>query len=139
MSRIDDTQESLLTHLNDTLAQPVIEGSIPDIETVKVGPSGYIEPYYVIQFGDLSPGRANMATPLLDDYRMPIYIQAVAPRAKIARRMANRLNEVMVGFSIETAGTVRKRSGGSTYGENQSEGGVEMYVAPASYDLLVQL
>ena len=132
-------QEDILTLLNDALAQPVIEQSIPDSQTVRRNQAGVIEPYVAIQFGDTQQqGNRSMIGPTGDDYVIPVYTQAIAPTPKIARQIANRIRVALLGSSFEWSGSMRKRPGGGMFPITASNGATECYVSPASFGILIQ-
>lgn len=132
-------QEAILTALDSALAQEVVEQAIPDAQTVKRDSSGNIKPYVAIQFGDLQQGVGrSFAGPRGDDYILPVYVQAVAPTAKIARQIINKVRNVMLGADYPWSGNVRKRSGGMLYPINASNSATEAFVSPASFGVVMQ-
>lgn len=138
---IETVQQGVLDLLDAAIAQPIYEQSIPDINTVRRNETTRkIDPYVAIQFGDLQQGRRyNMATPMGDDYILPIYTQAIAPTAKVARQINNRVVMALLAQSLPWAGSIRKRSGGNMWPLVNSNAATEAYSAPASFGLLVQL
>lgn len=139
MSTIQETQESVLTLLRDELAQPVIEQGIPDIETVERNTVGDIDPYFAVQFGDLqnSTGKSFMG-PRGHDYDMPIYVQCIAPDPSTARKLQNKMVDVMLGVSFEWSGDMAKRPGGGMFPMTNSNSATEAYVTASSFGLPVQ-
>jgi hypothetical protein len=132
-------QEDILAFLNDAIAQPVIEQSIPDSQTVLRNSAGDIQPYVAVQFGDSQQqGSRAMAGPLGDDYVIPIYTQAIGPTPKIARQIANRVRAALLGAAFEWSGTLRKRPGGGMFPITSSNGATECYQTPASFGLMYQ-
>lgn len=138
---IEVIQQDVLDRLDAALSQPIHEQSIPDIDTVvRNATTRKIEPYVAIQFGDLQQGRRyNLATPMGDDYILPIYTQAIAPTAKAARQINNRIVMAMLSQTFPWAGSIRKRSGGNMWPLVNSNAATEAFSAPASFGLLVQL
>lgn len=140
MGSIEAAQDDVLTYLRAELAQPVYEVSIPDSQTVIRNSHGMIDPYVAIQFGDLQQGVTfNMATSLGDDYTLPVYLEAVAPTAEIARRMGARITGLLLGYSPPFCGQFRKRSGGLVYPLTASNAAVEAYMMPASFATMIQV
>lgn len=139
MSTIQETQESVLTLLRDELAQPVIEQGIPDIETVERNTVGDIDPYFAVQFGDLqnSTGKSFMG-PRGHDYDMPIYVQCIAPDPSTARKLQNKMVDVMLGVSFDWSGDMAKRPGGGMFPMTNSNRATEAYVTASSFGLPVQ-
>lgn len=140
MPSLDETTDAILDYLTNSFAQPVFEMGVPDTDTVPRNEVGAIYPLIAVQFGDIIPmGARNMATPRGDDYHIPIYIQFVAPRPKIARQLYNKGIDVFLGESFPFSGSVRKRVGGGMFTLNGSNGATEAYMYPASFALLTQL
>lgn len=139
MANISETQTAILELLGTAFAQPIVEQGVPDIETVLRNPSGQIDPYIAIQFGDLQQGRTySFVGPRGDDYIMPLYFQCIAPKADIARGLYNKLMDVFLGEDFPWSGNVRKRAGGGMFTMTNSNSATEAYAAPASFGLLVQ-
>lgn len=138
MLSIETTQEAVLTLLG-TLPQEVVEQAVPDTSTVLRNSEGAIDPYIAIQFGDLQQGyTSNMASVRGDDYILPIYTQAVGPTPKIARQVANRVVDKLLGKTFTYAGNIRKRPGGGMFPIVATNGATEAYMFPASFGLLIQ-
>lgn len=138
-STIGITQEEMLALIDAAFVQPVVEQGIPDIDTVRRNSVGDIEPYIAIQLGDLQQGRnRSFVGPRGDDYVMPIYAQCIAPSAKIARQLQNKLVDVLLGAGFPWSGNVRKRPGGGMYTMTNSNSATEAYSFPSSFGLLVQ-
>lgn len=136
----DIVSEFILDLLRENLAQPVYEVAIPDPDTVERNESQSIEPYVAVQFGDLQQiGSRNMQSTVNDDYRLPIYIQSVGPTAAIARRIATRVNRVMLGTMVPYGGEIRKRAGGGMFPLIASSGAIEAFQMPASFAAPIQL
>lgn len=139
MANISETQTEILALLGTAFAQPIVEQGVPDIETVRRNPSGQIDPYIAIQFGDLQQGRTySFVGPRGDDYVMPLYFQCIAPKAGIARDLYNKLLDVFLGEDFPWSGNVRKRAGGGMFTMTNSNSATEAYSFPASFGLLVQ-
>ena len=132
-------QEAILTALDTALAQEVVEQAIPDSQTVKRDASGKIKPYVAIQFGDLQQGVSrSFVGPRGDDYVLPVYVQAVAPTAKSARQIINKVRNVLLGADYPWSGNVRKRAGGMMYPVAATNAATEAYVSPASFGVVMQ-
>lgn len=140
MSNEDQIQEAFLALLDSALPEKVIEQAIPDADLVERDPvSGVILPYVAVQFGDLQQGRAtSFCGPRGDDYILPIYVQALGPTPRIARRLANRVRDAILGNDVKFSGSVRKRAGGGMYPLVTSNGATEAYIMPASFGVLIQ-
>lgn len=140
MPNVGSIQDQILAFLDDQFIQPVIEQSIPEIETVRRNvTTGKIEPYIAIQFGDIQQGRAtSMIGPRGDDYSLPIYVQCIAPTAKVARDLQNKLVDRMLGWYVPWSGQVRKRPGGGMFALNNSNNSTEALMFPASFSIPVQ-
>lgn len=139
MANIAETQTEILEFLDTAFAQPIVEQGVPDIETVLRNPSGQIDPYIAIQFGDLQQGRTySFVGPRGDDYVMPLYFQCIAPTPEIARGLYNKLMDEFLGEDFPWSGNVRKRAGGGMFTMTNSNSATEAYAAPASFGLLVQ-
>lgn len=140
MFSVDDIQQKILDFLTAQLNHPVIDQSIPDINTVARDSSGRIKPYLAVQFGDLQDdGVRSMIGVRGNDYRMPIYIQAIAPTPKGARGISNRVTNLFLGETFPWAGTVRKRAGGGMWPITNSNFATEAYMQPASFSLVMEL
>lgn len=132
-------QEAILADLGTAIQQDVVEQSIPDPRTVKRNEYGDIDLYVAIQFGDLQQaGSRSFAGPRADDYILPVYVQAVAPEASLARKLANRVRNAMLGNVYSWSGNVRKRAGGPMYPIVSSNSATEAYVQPISFGVVIQ-
>jgi hypothetical protein len=138
---IDDTQDAILEYLDNEIGVTVAEHAIPSLQSLPRDVTGKIVPYVAVQFGDLIPvpRGEGFAGPLFDDYRLPLYFQAVAHSAEEARRLANFVTGIFLGQTFPFGGDVRKRVGGSMFPLENNNGGVEAYIAPLSFSLLVQI
>lgn len=140
MSSLEQIPEDVLTHLRAALAQDVHEQAVPDAFTVRRNSAGGVVPYYAVQFGDpQAQGTRSMGGARGDDYVMPIYTQAVASDASVARRMGFRMTDVLLGTDIPSGAEVRKRAGGAMFPIVSSTGAAEAYMWPASFGLLIQI
>lgn len=140
MFSVELAQEELIAYLETSFIQPVVEQAIPDSKTVKRNTSGAVIPYIAFQFSDLSQGRTtSMVGPRGDDYNLVVNAQAVADTPKTARRMANKLNDVMLGFSPDWSGEVRKRAGGGMFPMIASNSATEAYMFPCSFSVAVEI
>jgi len=137
---LDEVQDAFLSALETAIPQKVVEQAIPDIDTVERYPDGSVKVYVALQFGDLMEGQTHSAAgPIGDDYIVPVYVQAVAPSAEIARKVANRVVSAVLGESFQWSGSVRKRLGGGLWPIVGSNGATEAYLAPASFSVPMQL
>lgn len=140
MSNETVIQEGIIALLESAFAQPLVEQAVPDSKTVLRNEStGDIDPYIAYSFGDIQQGRAySMVGPRGDDYDMPLYIQVVAPEAGIARRLGNKVRDVLLGEGFPWTGSIRKRPGGGMFPLVASTGATEAYIMPASFGVLIQ-
>lgn len=139
MLSIEETQDAILATLTAEFVQPIVEQAVPNTQTVKRDKAGKIQPYVAVQFGDLQEGNVHSAAgPEGDDYRIPIYIQAIAGSAKVARQLANKTIRTLLARDFPWSGSIRKRPGGGMWPIVQSDGATEAYMFPASFSLLVQ-
>lgn len=138
-SKIEDIQQAILDYLDLQFAQPVVEQGVADANTVLRNAAGAIDPYIAIQFGDLQQGVArSMIGPRGDDYILPMYFQCIAPTPALARKIQNKLLDVMLGAQFPWAGNVRKRPGGGMFSTTNSSAATEAYTMPSSFGLVVQ-
>lgn len=139
MSNETSIQEDIIAYLESSFAQPLVEQAVPDSKTVLRNKAGDVDPYIAYSFGDLQQGQTfAMAGPRWDDYVMPIYTQVIAPDAGIARRLSNKLGDVLLGEDFPWTGSIRKRAGGGMFPLVASTGATEAYIMPASFGVLVQ-
>lgn len=139
MSNETVIQEGIIALLESSFAQPLVEQAVPDSKTVLRNSAGDVDPYIAYSFGDIQQGRAySMAGPRWDDYDMPLYIQVVAPDAGIARRLGNKVRDVLLGEGFPWTGSIRKRPGGGMFPLVASTGATEAYIMPASFGVLIQ-
>lgn len=141
MLNLVEVQDEIINRLAEKLSIPLVEQAIPDADTVrKVG--GKIEPYAALQFGDpqdRAEGRGFTGV-RGNDYELPIYIQVVAAETTRARKLASgQVLDVMLGFSQDWTGEVRKKSGGNMWPLVNSNGATEAYLYPSSWAVTVQL
>lgn len=139
MSNETQIQGDIIAHLESSFAQPLVEQAVPDSKTVLRNSTGDVDPYIAYSFGDTQQGRAySMAGPRWDDYELPIYTQVIAPDAGIARRLGNKLRDVLLGEDFPWTGSIRKRPGGGMFPLVASTGATEAYIMPASFGVLIQ-
>lgn len=139
MSNETVIQEGIIALLESAFAQPLVEQAVPDSKTVLRNAAGDVDPYIAYSFGDTQQGRAySMAGPRWDDYDMPFYIQVVAPEAGIARRLGNKVRDVLLGEDFPWTGSIRKRPGGGMFPLVASTGATEAFIMPASFGVLIQ-
>lgn len=139
---LEQIQEDILTYLDTVVfpAEEVVEQAIPDINTVKRNGSGLIDPYVVVQIGDIQPwGSTSFVGPRGDDYVLPLYLQVVSPIPKLSRRLQNQAIDRFLGASFPWAGQIRKRVSGGQMPITNSDGTVECYINPVSFGIVVQL
>lgn len=122
-------------------AQKVVVGAMPDTETLIRNKQSKVDPYVVLQFGDLQPwGNTSMAGPHGDDYRLPVRAYIVAPTVGIGDAMRDILNLEFIGSDFDWAGQIRKRGiGADSYPIVGSTGATEAYSFPTGFALVVQL
>ena len=139
MSNETAIQEDIIAFLDASFPEPLVEQAVPDSRTVRRNGAGDVDPYIAYSFGDLQQGRAySMAGPRGDDYEMPIYTQVIAPNAAIARRLGNKLRDVLLGAGVPCSGSIRKRPDGGMFPLVASNGATEAYIMPASFGVLIQ-
>lgn len=136
---LEETQEDFIELLDDAMMQRLVEQAIPDIDTVK-RVNGVIEPYIAYSFGQpREQGAKSFAGPWGDDYVLPIYLQVIAPTAKIARQLGNKLVRTVLGQGFGWTGQIRQMSGGPILPITQSSAATEAYMQPLSFGLLIQM
>lgn len=140
---LEEVQEWVLDLLRDNLAQDVEEVSIPDDKTLLKDPkTGKTKPYYAIQFGDIfkvEGSSSGFVGPRYDDHTLPLYIQAVAPDASIARRLYNRLQDLMLGQARENSAGIYKRFSGGSWPIVGTNFATEAYIFPSGFGVNFQL
>lgn len=139
MPSIEQTQEEILTLMDASFVQPVVEQGIVDIDTVKRNLVGDVEPYIAIHFGMIQNGRGkSFVGPRGHDYILPIYVQGIAPDPTIARQMQNKIVDVLLGEGFPWSGQIEQRPGGAIFPMTNSNSATEAYVSASSFGLLVQ-
>lgn len=139
VSEIDLVQDELMGLIRDNFVQRIVEAALPDEETLLRDDRGRFDPYIAVQFGDLyQVGSKNMATSSGHNYVMPFFIGVTTPDAIATRRLMNKMNTVLLGFSSEYGGEVYKRPSGQTYIIPAQQGAIEAYVAPVSFAIPVE-
>lgn len=134
------SQEEILNYIKSNFVQDVYEVAIPTEVTLPRDEYGIMAPYIAVQFGDLQMvGARNMANAQAHGYHLPIYIGIVSGDADISKRLANRLNVALLGFSITHGGQVEKRAGGQMYPIPAQMGSYESYVMPASFGVAIEV
>lgn len=137
---LEQIQEAVLTHLRSSLAAPVVEQAIVDIDNVVRTAAGDIDPYFAIQLSmPMQRGATSFMGPRGDDYVQVAYIQAIAPTPEIARKMSNKLWDAFLGMTFPWTGSVRQRSGGAFLPMVNSNNATEAYVMPSSFGVVIQL
>lgn len=137
---LDVSQQNILDLLESEMAQPVFEVAIPEPETVKRNSKGQVTPYIAIQFGDLQDGFSEtFGGARTGDFWLPIYLQAIASDASISRKIGNRLIRVLLGYSEQYGGEVKKRMGGSMFPIGNMDGTIAAYITPSSFGVKIQL
>lgn len=137
---LDQIQQDVLDHLDTSLAQPVHEQAVVDTNNVKRNAAGAIDPYFAVQMSMPVQGRATSFNgPRYDDYTLVVYVQAIAPAPSIARKMGNKLWDVLLGMDFPWTGPVRQRSGGAFLPMTNSNNATEAYVMPASFGIAIQI
>lgn len=139
MSNEEGVQEDIFAALDAAMTQPLYETAIPDSQTAKRDSSGKVVPYIAIQFGDIGDtGEMSFGGVRTADYEMPVYVQCVGPTAKVARQIANRVRDQMLGLDFEWTSEIRKRAGGGVFNMVASNGATEAYVAASSFTVTFQ-
>lgn len=139
MSTIEQTQDEILELMDTEFVQPVVEQGIVDIDTVKRNLAGDVEPYIAIHFGMIQNGRGkSFVGPRGHDYILPIYVQAITPDPTLARRLQNKIVDVLLGEGFPWSGQIEQRPGGAIFPMTNSNSATEAYVSASSFGLLVQ-
>ena len=140
MNELDVVQDEILGVLTAAFSkQKVVEGALPDETTPLRDDRGRFTPYVALQFGDLQQnGSRNMATSAMHNYVMPFMLVMVAPDAVTARKMMNRANVALLGFSSRLGGEIFKRPSGMTYIIPAQQGAIEAFASPASFAIPVE-
>ena len=137
-----DVQDQIYEALENAIPYPLVEQGVPDEDTVRKV-NGKVEPYVALQFGDLQRGRLGgetFAGVRTFDYELPIYIQVVSADMSKARKIRDgAVLDMMLGFSQDWTGEVRKRPGGGMWPITNSNGATEAYLYPSSWAVTVQL
>ena len=140
MFSLEQIQEQVLAYIDALVPQTLSETAMPDEVSIGTTLSGNWNPFYTLQFGDIQPyGGKSMVGPRGDDYVLPVYIQATAPTAEIARKMGNRIIDGFLGTGFPYSGSVRKRVGGRVLPLKNSDGATQAFIAPTSFGVTVQL
>lgn len=138
---LNEVQESLLALLENNFIQPVFEVAVPESETLERDATGAVIDYLAVQFADMQVtdrAATSFVGPRYDDYQQPMYIQAVSGSARTARRLRNKINDVMLGSGHPFSGLVRKGYSSGAHpilGTNQA---TEAYLFPTSFHLPFQ-
>lgn len=141
INSIDHTQEQILEFLQDNLAQPVYEESIPDGKTVKRNQRGQIDPYITVQFGDVyARGAKSMVGQRGHDYSMPFSAQVIAPDATVGRKISNRMMGLLLGktFDYARGGVDKLPVGGAVMTVNQSDSSSQALMVPSWFKVTIQ-
>lgn len=137
---LDSIQDEILERLQSELVQPVYDDYIPNTSTLRRNASGEVDPYVVVQFGDIQPKSAySMTGPVDDDYELPVYVQAISADPKVSRRIANKIVRVLLGTTTPWAGNMRKRAGFNQFTIDSSDNSIEAYASPVFFALNIQL
>lgn len=139
---LDTIQEEIITYLTNTAfpGQEVIETARPDAVTAPRDAAGNIKPFVTYRFGDIAQyGPRSFAGARGDDYRLPLYLECVAPTPEIARKLRNRAVDKMLGSTFTLSGDMRKTPGFGSLPVTNSDGAVEAYAYPTSFGILIQL
>lgn len=138
---LNEVQESIMDLLESSFIQPVFEVAVPDSTTLMRDAQGYVIDYLAVQFADMQVsdhGSTSFIGPRYDDYRQPIYVQAISGRAKTARQLRNKINDVLLGSNHPFSALVRKGYASGAFpiiGSNQA---TEAYLFPASFSVPFQ-
>lgn len=136
-----EIQDAIFEHLNANIPQDLVEQGVPDADTVRKV-DGKVLPYVAMRFGDLqrmNGGRTFVGVRTFD-YELPIYLEAVAADASVARKIASGpILTTLLGLKLPYTGEVRKRPGGGQFAITNSNGATEAYMFPSSWAVTVQL
>lgn len=133
---VEEIQESIFELIESSFIQPVYEVAVPDSFSLERDPMGQVIDYIAVQFGDMQlsdRGSTSFIGPRYDDYQLPFYTQAVSANARTARRLANKMNNIMLGSDHPFSTNVRKRFGGGVWPVIGSNQATEAYLFPASF------
>lgn len=137
---IDFTAEDILARVRSQFSvQQVYEGGVPTAETL-IRNGDELDPYIVVDFGDLSRGRgSSFAGPRGDDYMLPVRLIAVAHNTTIARQLRTKGTDSLLGYTPIYAGPMHKRPGGGTFVVTDDNGSAVAYLAPSMFHTTVTL
>jgi hypothetical protein len=111
MPNLETVQEAIIALLESEMAQDCYEQAIPDSKTVRRNSAGQVVPYVAYQFGDLlQVGATSFVGPRYHNYVLPFSTQSVAASASIARRISNKITDVLLGYSSAHTGSIYKPS-----------------------------
>lgn len=139
---IETIEDDILAALRSGFepAFQVYDDYIPNNKTLRRSPTGEIEDYVVVQFGDIQPGSTySMTGPWDDDYGMPVYVQAISSDPKFSRKLARKVVRVLLSKSWPWSGEMRKRPGFNMFAIDSSDASVEAYASPVFFTIPVQM
>lgn len=137
-----EIKTGIRAYIRSSFIEDVVEQSVPDPKTVLRLPDGKVKPYIAFQFGDIQrlyAGSRGLTGVRNDDYELPIRFQALSGDAEIASDIADEIMDVMLGYTSEQTGEVRKRPGGGMFSITSTNGATECYAFPASYAVTIQM
>lgn len=141
MLNIIEIQDKILKHLQDNMAQLVVEQAIEDAWTVKKV-DGFVKPYVAVNFGTphaRATGRTYSGV-RTDDYDLIVQIQVIASKPEIARKLTyGKVWDLLLGFTTKWAGDIRQRPGGMVQAITTSNGATEAYLYASSFSLTFQM
>jgi hypothetical protein len=138
---LGQTQEAIIEYVDSKFVQPIVEQGIPDTSTVRRNSvTKAIEPYLAYQLLPIRQGNVrSFAGPRGDDYDLIIQFQCIAPTAKVARQLSNKLIDEMLGETFPYAGSVRMRLDGGMVPVIASNAATEAYMVPTSFGIVLEL
>ncbi|QDP65431.1 MAG: hypothetical protein Tp182DCM212571_49 [Prokaryotic dsDNA virus sp.] len=139
MPNLETVQEAIIALLESEMAQDCYEQAIPDSKTVIRNSAGQVVPYVAYQFGDIiQVGATSLVGPRYHNYILPFSTQSVAASASIARRISNKITDVLLGYSSAHTGSIYKRPGGRLWPIVSSTGATEAYQMPSDFGIPIQ-
>lgn len=132
-STILDLRASIRNKVDTEFVQPIYDTGVPTTTNL-VRVDGVLEPYIIVTFNDLAPGRArNMGSTRGDDYVQSVNILFVAATPNITEQLQVKCVDKMLGFTPTYGGPLTKRAGGGGFVVQSSTGVTEAYVSMVSF------
>lgn len=134
------TEDEALAHLRGAFKEPVVLQTWPDVDTLLKTPTGQVLPYYSVRFGNaVTSGSKSFYGVEGDDYRVRMYVDAIAAEADLARLLSRRFFNAFNGFRATWGGQwVSRAGGGGVIPISVSTEPTEAYSVPSAYSVVVQ-